>query len=128
MAAHPEITLVHHNVLEDFAQGVARAADALGISDNVLICSKAPIFSSPCSMRFEENPGFPFLLRPGDLLRTLVCDHRHADGRATPESCNPSGSSEATYPLSSATGRIITKETYKDYLKEYRRLRQRRFS
>jgi len=123
MAAHPEIT--HWFVtscLEDYSQGAARAAGDLSIEDKVLICSNGaniliPLFEANA----EDKAWVAGVYYAQDIFcEPLVCGIiAMLDGRATPETLYPEWKAPgAKYANILCDTRVVTKETYKDYLKE----------
>ena len=121
MAAHPEI---EHwfitTVLEDYAQGAAQAASSLDIEDKVLICSNGANILIPL---FEQNAAGKSWVSGVYYAQDIFCEPlvcgviAMLDGRATPESLYPEWKAPgATYANILCETKVVTKETYQDYL------------
>ena len=121
MAAHPEI---EHwfitSVLEDYAQGAAQAASSLNIEDKVLICSNGANILIPLFQQDAESKSWVAgIYYAQDIFcEPLVCGViAMLDGRATPESLYPEWKAPgATYANILCETKVVTKDTYKDYL------------
>ncbi len=121
MAAHPEI---EHwfitSALEDYSQGAAQAAAALNIEDKVLICSNGANILIPL---FESNSNGKSWVAGIYYAQDIFCEPlvcgviAMLDGRATPESLYPEWKAPgATYANILCETKVVTKETYQDYL------------
>ena len=121
MAAHPEI---EHwfitTVLEDYAQGAARAASALNIENKVLICSNGANILIPMFKESSEDKSWVAGIYYAQEIfcEPCVCGIiAMLDGRATPESLYPEWKAPgATYANILCDTRVVTKETYQEYL------------
>jgi ABC-type sugar transport system substrate-binding protein len=121
MAAHPEI---EHwfitSVLEDYSQGASRAAGALNIEDKVLICSNGANILIPMLEADSADKSWVAGIYYAQEIfcEPLVCGIiAMLDGRATPETLYPEWKAPgATYANILCDTRVVTKETYKEYL------------
>jgi ABC-type sugar transport system substrate-binding protein len=121
MAAHPEI---EHwfitTTLEDFAQGASRAAGSLSIEDKVLICSNGANILIPMFQKDSEDKAWVAGVYYAQAIfcEPLVCGIiATLDGRATPETLYSEWKAPgATYSNILCDTRVITKETYQEYL------------
>ena len=121
VAAHPE---VEHwfitTCLEDVAIGAARAVDALGKSKNTLIISNG---GEACLANWKEGVysdswvACVYFAEP-IFAEPMVCGIvAMLDGRATPETLWPEWKAPgAQYSNVMCETKVLTKDTYKDYL------------
>ena len=125
VAAHPEIKYwMMSSCLEYYAQGAARAAEDLGMNDNMLIsCVGSPLFIEEAESGYEGAWKCCICINNYAYATPIVLGLRAiCDGRATEESLWPNLHDYFTdndaYGTWRADYSIVTQDTYADYLAE----------
>lgn len=125
VAAHPEIKYwMFSSCLEYYAQGAARAAEDLGINDNMLISDVgSPLFIEETESGYEGAWKCCICINNYAYATPIVLGLRAiCDGRATEETLWPDKhdyfSDNDAYGTWRADYSIVTKDTYQSYLDE----------